>query len=146
MPLTRHQHWETRALHQFLLERADEPFAWGGNDCALFAADAIEAMTAVDIAADFRGRYTDEAGALAAIREIAGGDTVADAAAWCARKYCLAEWEHPLQAQRGDLVVVDNGGRLIAGVVHLSGRHVVTMAAEGLVRLPISSVRRSWKV
>lgn len=144
MSLTRVQHWDTRALHGFLLERADQPFAWGVNDCALFAADAVQAATGTDIAAEFRGLYTDEDGALAAIRELTGGSTVADAAAWCAARHGLSEWQHPLCAQRGDLVVAENGGRLIAGIVHLSGRHVVTMAAEGLVRLPITAITRSW--
>lgn len=144
MTLQRKPHWETRAFHDFLLARAATPFAWGSNDCALFAADAVLAITGQDIAAEFRGRYADEDGALAAIREIAGGATVEDAAEWCARNCGMREWISPLLAQRGDLVCVDNGGTVIAGVVHLNGRHVVTMAQDGLVRLPITATRRAW--
>jgi len=147
MALKRTQHWATREYHHFLLNRAKEPFAWGKNDCSIFVADAIKAFTGTDIAADFRGKYSDQATALAAIRKITGGQTVADAAAWVAQKHGLTEWKHPLLAQRGDLVVAKNtDGNLIAGIMHLNGRHVITVAEKGLVRLPLSSIQRAWHV
>ncbi|MDE2099248.1 MAG: hypothetical protein KGL39_18485 [Patescibacteria group bacterium] len=144
MSLQRAQHWATRALHHFLIERAKTSFAWGTHDCALFAADGILAMTGVDIAADFRGKYHDEASAFALIRQLTGGSTVADAAAWCAKKSGMPEWKFPLLAQRGDLVVLEESGRLIAGLVHLSGRHLVCAGENGLHRLPVTDIRRAW--
>lgn len=36
--------------------RRSVPFAWGSNDCRLFAADAVQAMTGVDHAAELRMR------------------------------------------------------------------------------------------
>jgi len=145
--LTRKEHWDTRALHGFLLSRAETPFVWGQHDCALFAADAIEAMTGVDIAADFRGKYSDEAGAKLTMRSVAHAATLAEAAAYCARKHGLAEWPFPLFARRGDLVVVRNGdGSLIAGIVHLNGRHVVAAGEKGLLRLPCRAIVRAWHV
>jgi hypothetical protein len=152
MPLTRKLHWATRGFHEFLLARRNMPFAWGTNDCALFAADAVLAITDTDIAEDFRGKYSDQAGAFAVIQSIAGGTTVADAAAYCAQKHGLVEWASPngaplpLFAQRGDLVVMANGENLIAGVVHLNGKHLVSMAESGIVRLPVTAARRAWKV
>lgn len=146
MPLTRLENWDTGALHEFLIERAERPFTWGENDCALFVADAILAMTGVDIAADFRGRYANEEEAFAAVRTITGGSTLEDAAAWCAARHELVEWPLPLFAQRGDMVVVENEGRLISALVHLSGRHAVTVGELGLRRLPITAVVRAWHV
>jgi len=144
MTLARIQHWETRALHEFLLARAAMPFAWGSNDCALFAADGILAMTGVDIAADFRGKYSDESSALLAIKSVCGGSTVADAAVYCAEKHGLPEWPRPLFAQRGDLVVFQNGASAAAGLVHLSGKHVAAVGENGLYRVSITSVVRAW--
>lgn len=138
------KHGATIAYHNFLLARAKVDFQWGTNDCALFAADGIEAITGIDIAEDFRGKYIDEAGALAAIKSVAGGSSIADAAAYCAEKHAMKEWPKPLFAQRGDLVVFENGANLIAGLVHLSGRHVVTVGPEGLYRFCITSVKRAW--
>jgi hypothetical protein len=146
MPLTRLEHWDTRHYDAHLREHAKDTFAWGQNDCCLSAANAIESFTGTDIAQDFRGKYDDERGAYELIAAITGGQTVADAVAWCARKYGLLEHTHPLLAKRGDLVLVENGGTQIAGTVHLNGRHVICMSAKGLVRLPISKVVRSWGV
>lgn len=144
--MKRLEYWDTRSFHDFLAERAAMPFAWGTNDCALFAADGIQAITGVDIADDFRGKYSDEVGAWKTVRNLTGGSTVADAAAYCAVKHGLAELEHPLMAQRGDLVVFENEGGLIAGLVHLSGRHVVSVSEAGLVRFPVTAIARAWHV
>jgi hypothetical protein len=145
MSLKRQKFWETRGFHKFLLSRAQAPFAWGTNDCALFAADGIQAITGVDIASDFRGKYTDEASAFALIKTVCSGATVADAAVYCAGKHNFAEWKYPLMARRGDLVVFTAPtGALVAGLVHLSGRHIVAVGEGGLYRFPISKVLRAW--
>jgi hypothetical protein len=146
MPLKRKLHWATRAYHRFLVDNSKTPFAWGTRDCALFAADAVESITGVDIASEFRGKYTTQLGAMRTIRQITGGTTVADAAAHCANKHGLTEHTHPLVAKRGDLVVIDNGGDLIAGVVHLNGRYVVSVNENGLITLPITNIVRSWSL
>jgi hypothetical protein len=144
--LVRKEHWATRAFNDFLMARAREPFAWGSNDCALMAADGIEAMTGVDIAADFRGRYSTEAEAFALIRAVTGGETVEDAAAYCAAQFDLPEWVYPWGASRGDLVILPDQGRLISGLVHLNGRDVVAVGEEGLKRLSFTSIVRAWHV
>jgi hypothetical protein len=128
------------------MERARMPFAWGTNDCAMFVADGIERMTGTDIAADFRGRYDNEKDAIATIEMITGGATIEDAAAWCAARHGIMEWPVPLFAQRGDMVIVRDAGRLISGLVHLSGRHVVTVGELALKRLPITAATRAWHV
>lgn len=146
MALKRTKHWDTREYDAHLRQHAKSPFAWGVHDCCLSAANAIQSFTGVDIADQFRGRYTDETSAFALIKKVTGGSTVADAAAYCANRHGLTEYEHPLMAQRGDLVVVRNGENLIAGIVHLNGKHVVSISEKGLIRLPISKVIRAWAV
>jgi hypothetical protein len=148
--LERKKFWDTRELERFLLERAHAPFKWGTNDCALFVADAVEAMTGVDIAADFRG-YVDEPGAFQAIRAVIGAPagarvTVEHAAVYCASKYGFAELEVPLSAQRGDICSLEESGRVILALVHLNGREIVTAGELGLKRFPITQIRRAWHV
>jgi hypothetical protein len=146
MPLQRTTHWLTRELDTFLRENANAKFEWGALDCSLFAADAIKAMTGVDIAEDFRDKYHDEASAFALIKTITGGTTVTDAAAYCANKHGLTEWKYPLQAQRGDLVVVDNAGNLIAGIVDLTGKYVAALGESGIIRISTTHIKRAWHV
>jgi hypothetical protein len=128
------------------MSHASTPFQWGRFDCCLFAADAIQAITKVDIASEFRNRYHDQASAFALIKQITGGTTVADAAAYCATKHGMSEWTYPMFAQRGDLVVFENGSNLIAGVVNLSGTQVVSVSESGLVTAPVTAIRRAWRV
>jgi len=143
--IKRHEHWDVSHLHAFLLARQKAPFIWGGNDCCLFAADAVQAITGVDIAADFRGRYTDEKSALAAIKAVTGGSTVEDAAIYCANKAGMPELPHPLFAHRGDLVLLENEGRLIAGIIGLHG-FPMSIGEKGLMKLPLSAIKRAWRV
>lgn len=49
--------WQS-AFAEFVAGRIHDPFEWGRNDCALFAADAVEAMTGRDLAKAWRGRYS----------------------------------------------------------------------------------------
>lgn len=60
--MNRFEDWPTR-LADAIAGRQDMPFAEGKHDCCLAAADVIEAMTGVDLMADFRGRYRSAAGA-----------------------------------------------------------------------------------
>ena len=138
------KHEASVSLEAHLYSRIDTPFAWGVHDCCLFAADAIEAMHGVDIADDFRGKYSDQVSAMELIKTVTGGSTIADAAAHCASKHGMTEHQFPLMAQRGDLVVMKNGDNVIAGVVHLNGRHIVSISEQGPVRLSILSVIRAW--
>lgn len=54
--------WQVEFL-EMVGSRADQPFEWGVNDCALFAADAVLIMTGTDYAEEFRGNYDSEGGA-----------------------------------------------------------------------------------
>lgn len=152
MALTKNQHWMSMHFEPFLRANVKIPFEWGTQDCCLFAASAVEAMTGTDIAAEFRGKYTTKLGAWRAISKITGGTTVGDAVAYCAEKHGLVEYTNPLMAKRGDLVLIENAGDLICGVVHLTGIHVISVAESGTVRLPIAdsngkpNVVRAWSI
>ena len=142
--LTRIEHWQTRAFHEFLLERASMPFVWGKNDCASFTADGILAITGTDIMVELRG-YTTAIGAMQRIHDVTGGSSLEDAVVWCATKYGLTERQHVLMAQRGDLVLYINAdGSFAAGLVALNGRDVVSPGEGGLLRMPLTSIHRCW--
>ncbi len=105
MSLTRFKEWAAY-LDTFIHARSKTPFAYATNDCCLFAADAIKEITGTDIAASFRGTYTDEASANAVIT--ANGGTVATLVASLATQFSMASVP-PLTAQSGDLVALNGG-------------------------------------
>lgn len=144
MSLQRKENWDTRAFHDFLVSRANTPFSWGSNDCATFTGDGIMAITGTDIMAELRG-YTSGVGAMTKILEVTSGTSLEDAVVWVANEHGLTERTHPLMAQRGDLVLYRNAdGELACGVIHLNGRHIVSPGESGIMRIPITSVSRSW--
>lgn len=147
--LTRKQNWDTQDFGEWITQvhLHPQPFAWGTADCCTFAADGVEAITGTQIDSDFRGKYNDQTSAFGLIKSITGGSTVADAAAYCAEKFEMAEWKSPFFARRGDLVAVkNNDGQIIAGIVSLNGRDVLCMSETGVISLSIRQAIRAWKV
>lgn len=69
--------WSTR-LDALVRQAHRTAFAWGVRDCCLWAADAALAVTGIDHAADVRGTYQDEPGALAVLQRLGGLVGVAD--------------------------------------------------------------------
>lgn len=106
--LARFKDWEARALAYFSALR-DTPYAWGENDCALFAAGFVAAITGQDFAAAWRGTYNDEAGARLVMARL-GCDHVED----LPNAYLPAL--HPALAQRGDIVAIDGPLGVFLGV------------------------------
>jgi len=101
-----------KLLSQYLRERIAAPFVWGQNDCILFAADAVMAMTGTDLAADYRGTYSDEAGAAALLESLGGIESL------ITNSLGIEPHQNWRRAFRGDVVLIDGGnGRLAAAIV-----------------------------
>lgn len=134
--------WDQQLL-AYLNSHRSTPFEWGSNDCCLFSAGAIQAMTGVDIAEDFRG-YTSEVTAFAAIKRVTGQATVEAALAYCGTKYGLQLLDNPLFGQRGDLALLPGEAGLIAGIV--GPRGVVSVGASGISTSPLAAAVKVWRV
>lgn len=70
--LKRYPDWAKR-LRAAVEARCARPHAWGSFDCVLAAADLVHVQTGADLAAAFRGTYSDEAGARALLSRLADG-------------------------------------------------------------------------
>lgn len=150
--ILRKQNWQT-LLHNFLEARARAPFAWGSNDCALFAADAVHAFTGEDLGAAFRGKYSTQEEAAAVMQATCGSpDALALATHLCAQAG-FAQRPHVNFAQRGDVIVLANpDGSHSLGIVSLNGLHAlfVTDTPDGrgyyLRRMRVRACVAAWKV
>ncbi len=106
-----------------------EPFSWGKNDCALFAANCVKAMTGFDPSRGHRG-YRTPAGALRKIKA-AGFETYVELAEAMFKKI------HISRAGVGDLAIIDTGRGplgMVAGVV--TGTEIAVLRPDGLGFLP----------
>lgn len=140
--------WSVR-LNAFVESRRHAAHLYGANDCGLFAADAIEAFAGVDLIADIRGTWSNEAEANAVIESLGGWEQLLEAR--------LGRPVGVRQARRGDVVL----GELREGVegiaIWIGDRAVVPGARHnirerqivrepGLVFLKRERFRLAWRV
>lgn len=140
-------HWEI-SLDKLIAERLDAPFEYGAHDCCLFAADAVLAITGIDIASpDYRGKYNDAASAFALIETITGGTTVEDAMDHAMQSHeFVTALPSVLYAQRGDIVSCVRGEGIMLGVVGLSGTSAWLTDVDGLKKIPVQQCKRAWHI
>lgn len=125
--------WEA-ALHAAIADAA--PFAWGTRDCATWAFDIRRALTDIDAAAEWRGRYRSARGAARMLRRL--GVTSVEALAGKIMGPPLS----PRLAQRGDLVLSGEDDALGVCI----GAHGLFLAPQGVTRRPILTCRAAWRV
>lgn len=140
MKLTRFHDWPER-LHRMIESAGELSFEWGKFDCALHVCNCIRALVDVDPAIEYRGKYSDEAGAA----QIYGESFEQFIAKSCAS---LGFTEVPVTfARRGDVVFIDNATPQGAiGVVSSDGRFASCASEKGLVQVRIHRWKRAWNV
>lgn len=124
-------------LSRFLRERRNVAFAWGTNDCMLFAADAVYAMTGTDPAVRWRG-YDSKDAAETIIRDTGGVNRL------ITEGLGVEPHQNPLRARRGDVVAMELPGGWTAGVVDDTGQRIVSVTEEGITRLPLKLAAFIW--
>lgn len=142
--MARLRDWEER-LTAFLAESRDRSFTWGEFDCILFSMSAVEAQTGIDHAAEYRGRYSDKAGAAAILKAQGKGTLLRTLDATLPRR-------KPSRARRGDLVwfegsvgVCIGAEALFVGEERLAERAEVLLR-EGLIAIPRRRWTKAWAV
>ena len=134
--MARVQGWEL-ALVAAIAGARDLPFQWGVHDCATWAFDVRQALTGIDAADAWRGKYRTEKGAARMLRRLRC-KTVEDLA--------VSILGDPLSttlfAQRGDIVL--GGPEQALGVC--VGSDALFLQPSGLVALPIRNCMKSWRV
>jgi hypothetical protein len=130
LPMT----WQ-KQIDSFLLSRTRTPFAWGEQDCCLFAADAVKASTGVDHAKPWRGTYSTEEQAAELLEQLGGLEGLGA---------LVGEEVLPLTAQAGDVGIVFDGAREMLGVC--AGPHWMVPGKYGLAVLPLRACRKAWRV
>jgi hypothetical protein len=144
--MKRKHDWVSR-LARFLKARWPQPFAWGTNDCALFACDAALEITGTDLAHELRGKYDSEETAQRAL----AGISQQDFCGYCkivAHRNGLEEigWQH---LQRGDLAFIPSSKNSFGGalsLVNLNGTRLLMPGEHGLELLPIRIAKSGWRI
>lgn len=142
--MTRLPDWEAR-LSAYVAAVRDRPFEWGEHDCSLFAASSAEAMTGTDLAAAYRGAYSDREGAAVALRKHGAGTLLRTLSAALERR-------KPSKARRGDFMwfkgavgVCMGRDALFVGEEHLANAAGVPPRI-GLIAIPRALCTKAWAV
>jgi hypothetical protein len=130
----RRHDWAAR-LHEVIEAHKGRSFAWGGNDCCLFVARCVDAMTTNALAYLIRERYHDHASALRFMAEHGG-------LAGAVSRY-LGDPSSE-RATRGDVVLIDGGEGDALGIC--LGAKVVAMGPEGVRYVPRAEIKMVWRV
>ena len=116
-------------------DHADAEFLWGVNDCCLFVARVIDAMTDTSHELELASQYSDEATALAYIASHGSLETAVS-----------LHLGNPSsgRAQRGDAVMCANNGNPCIGIC--VGSTVACVGESGLRWLPRSEILTRWTI
>jgi hypothetical protein len=126
--------WQLR-MQAFVRERRNMPFAWGTNDCALFAADFVEAITGERVCHELRG-HEDVRQAMRALSLIGGVRSLATLA--------LGEPVAVSFASVGDVVVIQAGKREALSVCN--GGAALAPGPDGVVAVSMQQALAAWRV
>ncbi len=134
----RYHNWPEK-LHEVIKKAKGESFKWGTHDCALFTCDCIEAMTGIDYAKRFRGKYKSEKGSWKALKKIEGVTKLSKLA-----DKLLGDRIELSRASRGDLVILLDEDREVLGVV--VGTHAVFLSPDGIQMRILGECKYAWRV
>lgn len=131
----RHHDWQVR-LEAFVRERMDMPFAWGTNDCAIFAADCVRAITGADVALPSLRLHRNEVQAARSLKKHGGLAGIATAA--------LGQPIPAALAGIGDVVLSKACERDMLAICN--GTTCMAPGPNGIVYLPMSTASKCWRV
>ena len=133
--LHRRQDWPLH-LERFIAQRFAMPFAWGTNDCAIFAADCVQALTGQDPAPASLRRHATAKQAYRAIARHGGLAAIATSS--------LGEPVPVRMACVGDVVLVQAGKRDALAICN--GTTAMMPSARGLVSVGLATATCAWRV
>jgi hypothetical protein len=130
----RKENWEY-LLAEYVRQSQELEFAWGTNNCALWASRWVDTATDSGYAADWEGQYdsAEAAQAFMESRGFANPEAIADEH--------LATRPSVAYARRGDLVLHPDGALGIC-----NGRASVFLIAHGVTAFPTTRCLKAWEV
>lgn len=135
--MTRVSHWTVK-LDAAIEAARNKPFAWGEHDCCSFAAHVAGLLMEKDFYREYRGKYRDARSGFRLIREVGGIGAIASKA--------LGHPISPVEAQRGDVVLLDCGTGIGPALGICAGELVAAPAANGLAFIPMQYWVKAWRV
>jgi hypothetical protein len=126
--------WRAR-FSSYIARSSGTPFDWGTHDCALNVAGGVYALTGVDFAKPFRGRYSTALGAGRALKRYGAGSLEETIAA------ALPELLGTRKPEVGDVALFEQPSGLTGGFYVAGGIIALTEASGFRIFAPDLAVR-----
>ncbi len=130
----RYHNWQVR-FEAFINSRMHTPFAWGTNDCAVFACDCVLAITGQDFGMGLREHRTAKE-ASDTLENVGGVVGIADRSLGARIVVGLANV--------GDVILLNEDGRDSLAICN--GGTVIAVAKSGLTTMSMSKAVAAWRV
>ena len=137
--MTRKEDWRKR-LGDYVAGLRTRPYAFGSQDCWLFVAGAVKAMTGTDYAKPHRGRYKTARGALGIVKRARASNMAEFAALF------LDEHDAPVFAQIGDVMAIPTKDAFGFSLGILNGERILVVTPTGVDTRDRSEATRAFKV
>ena len=122
------------ALPRFLADAAAKPFQFGDWDCVITLANWIAWRTGVDVAADIRGTYSDDAGWVAIVLREGG------MANFISGRAAKVGWVRKESPELGDIGLLRTRDNLRVGGIW-DGRRFWAKIGNGITGAPMAALR-----
>lgn len=132
----RKEGWELR-FSNYIDSVRNAPFKWGENDCIIFSAKALEAITGQDFYSQYLPYETEEQ-AKSILKDNGGFEGIIGKSLGKAHRNIL-------KSKRGDLVLLKIPS-ITCGIVDDSGQHIICPSEKGIVKYPLSSSYKVWSI
>jgi hypothetical protein len=127
-------------LNTFLEQRKTVPFKWGESDCCMFACDGLLALTGIDVAKDYRGKYDTASGSKKSLGEAGLNKIITDLMNDLDVKEINKNF-----AKRGDLVLIDTPRGDALALIDMRG-NVTGQGEFKLVTYKLDCVIKAWGI
>lgn len=132
----RKEGWEAR-LYEFLEAAGKRPFSWKNRwHCCEFVRQALSAQCEIEIEVP---DYSGKRGAAKVVKSFGGFEPLVET---LANDLGLTEIP-PLTAQRGDVVMIEEGEKLIGISI---GAKIAVLSEVGLIVKSIKEGKRAWRL
>lgn len=135
--MIRRQDWPER-LEAFVRERRNTPFAWGTNDCVVYACDAVLLMCDWDPLEGIRGTYDSEVSAKRIVVDQGGMAQFFD------RRF--RRHRYNLDAKRGDIALMPGDSLEWSPMGLCRGPYWCGPTPDGMMMAPLNAAVVVWEV
>ncbi len=136
----RYPNWEAR-LYEVIEEARNKEWKRGKHDCAIFALNAMQAISGIDYGKEIKGKYDTKIGYLKLWKKL-GGSTLLEITGIILKK----EEEDIRRTRRGDLVLYCDEDKEDHLGICIGDKVAIMSVGDGLIFVDLLDCKCCWRI